>query len=105
MGAANNRQTITAVFHAKPPPPPPRGALEGEAPQRRPQRGGGCRSGWGRLLSVTNAIEAGTWPQGHSGWESAGRRGGGVMPPPLLHTDANPTPPAGPEPSPGGPRR
>ena len=23
--------------------------------------GGGCRSGWGRLLSVTNAIEAGTW--------------------------------------------
>ena len=26
--------------------------------------GGGCRSGGGRLLSVTNAIEAGTWRQG-----------------------------------------
>ena len=30
--------------------------------------GGGCQSGWGRLLSVTNAIEAGTWRQGGSGW-------------------------------------
>ena len=30
--------------------------------------GGGCQSGWGRLLSVTNAIEAGTWRQGNSGW-------------------------------------
>ena len=30
--------------------------------------GGGCRSGWGRLLSVTNAIEPGTWRQGDSGW-------------------------------------
>ena len=30
--------------------------------------GGGCRSGWGRLLSVTNAIEAGTCRQGDSGW-------------------------------------
>ena len=29
---------------------------------------GGCQSGWGRLLSVTNAIEAGTWRQGDSGW-------------------------------------
>ena len=26
--------------------------------------GGGCRTGWGRLLSVTNAIEAGTWLSG-----------------------------------------
>ena len=25
----------------------------------RPAVGGGCQSGWGRLLSVTNAIEAG----------------------------------------------
>ena len=25
--------------------------------------GGGCQSGWGRLLSVTNAVEAGTWRQ------------------------------------------
>ena len=30
--------------------------------------GGGCQSGWGRVLSVTNAIEAGTWRQGDSGW-------------------------------------
>ena len=29
--------------------------------------GGGCQSGWGRLLSVTNATEAGTWRQGDSG--------------------------------------
>ena len=39
--------------------------------------GGGCQSGWGRLLSVTNAIEAGTWRSGDSGWAQAGRRGGG----------------------------
>ena len=30
--------------------------------------GGGCQSGWGRLLSVTDAVEAGTWRQGDSGW-------------------------------------
>ena len=30
--------------------------------------GGGCQSGWGRLLSVLNAIEADTWRQGDSGW-------------------------------------
>ena len=30
--------------------------------------GGGCPSGWGRLLSVTHAIEAGTLRQGDSGW-------------------------------------
>ena len=30
--------------------------------------GGGPRSGWRRLLSVTNAIEAGTWRQEDSGW-------------------------------------
>ena len=44
--------------------------------------GGGCQSGWGRLLSVTNAIEAGTWRQGDSGWASAGRPGGGGGSPP-----------------------
>ena len=49
------------------PPPPPRDALEGEgtseaAPEALRQAvGGGCRSGLGRLLSVTNAIEVGTW--------------------------------------------
>ena len=30
--------------------------------------GGGRQSDWGWLLSVTNAIEAGTWRQGDSGW-------------------------------------
>ena len=34
--------------------------------------GGGCRSGWGRLLSVTNAIEAGTCRSGDT-WAQAGR--------------------------------
>ena len=38
--------------------------------------GGGCRSGWGRLLSVTNAIEAGICRQGDSGWALAGCLGG-----------------------------
>ena len=37
--------------------------------------GGGCQSGWGRTLSVTNAIEAGTCRQGDSGWALAGRPG------------------------------
>ena len=52
----------------------PRDALEGEGTSEaapvavRQAVGGGCRSGWGRLLSVTNAIEAGTWRQGGSGW-------------------------------------
>ena len=54
------------------------------APQAvRQAVGGGSRSGCGRLLSVTNAIEAGTWRQG----DRAGRRlgalgGGGVTPTP-----------------------
>ena len=43
--------------------------------------GGGCRSGWGRLLSVTNAIDAGTCRQGGQ-WLGIGqvpwRGGGGV---------------------------
>ena len=41
---------------------------EGTAEAVRQAVGGGCRSGWGRLLSVTNAIEAGSWCQGDSGW-------------------------------------
>ena len=51
-----------------------RGALEGNGPQRRPQRQLDRRleevakAVGGRLLSVTNAIEAGTWRQGDSGW-------------------------------------
>ena len=47
--------------------------------------GRGCQSGWGRLPSVTNAIEAGSCRQGDSGWALAGRPGGGWggVPPPL----------------------
>ena len=52
-------------------------ASEGKGPQRRLDRrleglaeavGGACRGGWGRLLSVTNAIGPGTCRQGDSGW-------------------------------------
>ena len=51
----------------------PRGALEGKGPQRRPQKRLGRRleevakAVGGRLLSVTNAIEAGSCRQGDSG--------------------------------------
>ena len=41
--------------------------------------GGGCQSGWGRLLSVTNVIEAGTCRQGQwlgIGWAPQERGGG-----------------------------
>ena len=50
--------------------------------------GGDCQSVWGRLLSVTNAIEADTCRQGDSGRAKAGRPGegrGGASPPPM-HT-------------------
>ena len=43
------------------------GASEAAPQAVRQAVGGGCQSGWGRLLSVTNAIEAGTWRQGDSG--------------------------------------
>ena len=70
--------------------PGPRVALEGKGPQRCPPEavrqavGGGCRSGWGRLPSVTNAIEAGTCRQGDTGWAWARRPGGSPPPPPLF---------------------
>ena len=46
----------------------PEGALEAVPEPVRQAVGGGCQSGWGRLLTVTNAIEAGTCRQGDSGW-------------------------------------
>ena len=55
-------------------PPPPRDALEGQGASEaaseavRQAVGGGCQSGWGRLLSITNAIEACTWRYRDSGW-------------------------------------
>ena len=54
--------------------PPRQGCIRREgtseaAPEAvRQAVGGGCRSGWGRLLSVTNAVEAGAWRQQDSGW-------------------------------------
>ena len=51
-----------------------RDVVEGKGPQRRPQRRLGRRlegvaiAVGGRLLSVTNAIEAGACRQGDSGW-------------------------------------
>ena len=48
------------------------------APQAvRQAFGGGCKSGWGRLLSVTNAIEAGTCRQGEAGPSLGAMEGGG----------------------------
>ena len=44
--------------------------------------GGGCQSGWGRLLSVTDAIEAGTWRQGDRHRLGALDGGWGVPSPP-----------------------
>ena len=68
--------------------------------------GGGCRSGWGRLLSVTNAIEAATCRNGDSGWAQAGRPGdGGYPPPPHFQCIPGPVPPASKTPqayAPGG---
>ena len=55
------------------------GILEAPPEAVRQAVRGGCRSGWGRLRSVTNAIEAGTWRDGDSGW--APWRGGGGSPP------------------------
>ena len=44
------------------------GASEAAPEAVRQAAGGGCQSGWGRLLSVTNAVEAGTCRQGDSDW-------------------------------------
>ena len=58
------------------------GASEAAPGAVRQAVGGGCQSGWGRLLSVTNAIEAGSCRQGNSGWAQTGRPGrGGYLPP------------------------
>ena len=71
------RGTNSDAFVSPPPPPPGRIRREGAseaAPEAVGQAvGGGCRSGWGRLLSVRNATEGVGWgPQG----------GGGEPPPP-----------------------
>ena len=72
-----------------------KGASEAAPEAVRQAVGGGCRSGWGRLLSVTNAIEAGTWRQGNSGWAEhrlGALEGGGVPPPLPMHPPLPPPP-------------
>ena len=63
------------------------GASEAAMDAVRQAVGGGCQSGRGRLLAVTNAVEAGTWRQGDQwlgiGW--APSRGGGGSPPFQMH--------------------
>ena len=71
-----------------------RGTSEAAPEPVRQAVGGGCRSGCGRLLSVTDAVEAGTWRQGDSGRASAGRPGGGGAPPPLPMRPPPPSPPS-----------
>ena len=44
------------------------GTSEADPAAVRQAVGGGCPSDCGRLLSVTNAIEPGTWRQGDRGW-------------------------------------
>ena len=64
------------------------GASEAAPEAVRQAVGGGCRSGWGRLLSVMKAFRAGTWRQGDSGWAQAGHPevgGGGHLPPLPMH--------------------
>ena len=80
-------------------PPRPRCIRRGGTSEAAPEAvrqavGGGCQSGRGRLLSVTNAAEAGTWRQGDSGWAYAGRlEGAGGVPPPLpMHPPPPPQP-------------
>ena len=75
LGRASEKDgQVGTRFDGPNPPSFPRDALEGEGAQRRPQRL--QTGGWrrlpkrlgGRFLSVTNAIEPGTWRQGDSGW-------------------------------------
>ena len=62
------------VSRRDPPPLPPLGMhwkgrdLSGGPEAVGQAVGGGCQSDWGRLLSVANAMDAGTWRQGDSGW-------------------------------------
>ena len=58
--------------------------------------GGGCHSGWGRLVSVTNAIETGTGVRGTvAGHWLGGLEGGGGVPPFQCNPGRDPDPRAG----------
>ena len=71
------------------------GASEAAPDAVRQAVGGVFQSGWGRLLSVTNAIGAGTCGRGGSGRAQAGRpEGGGVTSPLPMHPcHCHPVPP------------
>ena len=77
LPVATSGSTLSAVFCGGMPPDcvcvgegciGRAGASEAGPEAVRQAVGGGCQSGWGRSLSVTNAIETGTWRQGDSGW-------------------------------------
>ena len=81
---------VHKLLGPRPPPPLPTDASEGKRSEAAPEAvGGGCQSGWGRLLSVTNAIEAGTCRQG-----AAGHRLGALEGPLPMHL-CPPPPPSG----------
>ena len=74
ISAAVVRGEVGVLVRAIAPPPPhapgmhQKGRhLRGGPEAVRQAVGGGCQSGWGRLLSVTNAVGAGTRPQGDNG--------------------------------------
>ena len=91
-------QQPNGMSHRGPDHPTPWGRIrrEGAPKAVRQAVGGGCQSGWGQLLSVTNAIEAGTCRQG----TVAGRPGvcGGVPPPLPMHQGRAKSPPPHPTP-------
>ena len=58
-------------------------ASDGAPKAVRQAVGGGCQSGWGRLLSVTNAVPADTCRQDNCSWAMCLEPCRGVTPPPL----------------------
>ena len=85
---SNAAEACSGPEHQQMPPPPParhgclgrEGASEAAPEAVRQAVGGGRQSGWGRFLSVTNAIEAGTWRPSGGQWRGVGwtpRKGGG----------------------------
>ena len=81
-----------------PPPPPPRVALEGKgrsssdaAPEAvRQAVGGGCQSGWGRLLSVTKSLSPALAAREAAAGHSLGALEGGGDTPPLSNAPPPP---------------
>ena len=76
LGLITGQRHTTAIGatqeHKRPPPPQGcirrKGASEAAPEGVRQVVAGGCQSGWGRLLLITHATEAGTWRQGDGDW-------------------------------------